>query len=93
MVLTPEQLAQATAIPGEDSSWAWEKKYLYEFPFDTWPDRVLPFCYQGCAMCDNLDMRTGRIFLSYASERPGHFILEYQAASLAEWLEQWLCSK
>ena len=87
--LTPEQLMQAMA-PDEKLSWAWEKEYVYEFPFGIWPDRLLPFCYQGCAMCENLDVRTGRIFLSYASWRPDHFMLEYRAASLAEWLENWL---
>ncbi len=76
--------------PSGQESPEWEQRNLYEFPHGVWPERLLPLCDWGCGIGSFIDARTERIFQVYASDRGWHYILEYRAASLEEWLERWL---
>lgn len=67
--------------------------YLYELPEDTWPDRLLPLCYWGCGIASCMDATTDHIYQVFASIRGRHYIVEYRAASLEEWLERWLAGE
>lgn len=83
----PLQLSISTVKP------EWERRYLYEFPHDVWPERLLPLCYWGCGICSYLDARTEHIFQGAASERRWHYVLVYSAASLEEWFERWMAGE
>jgi SMI1 / KNR4 family (SUKH-1) len=69
----------------------WEHIYLYEFPSHVWPERLLPLCYWGCAICTYIDARTEHIFQCTGGGQG--YILRYVAASLEEWLERWLAGE
>lgn len=69
----------------------WEHIYLYEFPSHVWPERLLPLCYWGCAICTYIDASTEHIFQCTGGGQG--YILRYVAASLEEWLERWLAGE
>ena len=67
------------------------------------PDGWVTLCHWGCAIFSNLDLWTGRIYLTYAVKRhdvvrePADVRAEdcalgvaYQAASVEDWLVRWL---
>lgn len=83
----PLELSTSTMKPER------EQRYLYEFPYQVWPDRLLPLCYWGCGICSYLDARTEHIFQGAASERRWHYVLVFSVASLAEWFERWMAGE
>ena len=59
-------------------------------PYEVWPDRFLSLCEYGCGADIWLDDMTGCVYRVGVMQE-GHAIT-YQAASLEDWLHQWLSS-
>jgi hypothetical protein len=55
---------------------------------DQWPTRLLPLCEWGCAVEICLDCSGGQV-LRVAPVQDG-YCFTFQAASLEEWLQQWM---
>ena len=69
----------------------WDQTILYALPYEVWPERLVPLCDWGCAICTCLDAQTERIFQLRAIDHG--YILRYVAPSLEEWLERWLAGE
>jgi hypothetical protein len=60
-----------------------------------WPDKLLPFCYDGCGIyfCVHCSSEGAPVYLFEPNIRgngPWGKVLELQSVSLAEWFESWL---
>lgn len=67
-----------------------EKGSSFELPETHWPRAFIYLCNWGDAQVSCLDCTTEHVFLVRLGEKPHQFILEFQAASLQTWLEQWV---
>jgi hypothetical protein len=66
---------------------------------ETLPDGFMQLCHWGCAEFSQLDLWTGQVYFTYTvelhviaddGESPWGWGIEFQAASVEEWLERWL---
>jgi hypothetical protein len=69
----------------------WEGIYVYQLPYEVWPERLVTLCDWGCAINTYLDTNTEHIFQGTGDKQ--HYLLRYVASSLEEWLERWLAGE
>ena len=63
--------------------------------FWIWPERLLPFCYGGCAIyfCVHCSSAGAPVYVfepNIRGDGPRGRVLDLQCGSLAEWFESWL---